>query len=206
MQDRVVINPYTRLPVKKQGKITILTGYPGTGKTSWIDAYIKLIPLQKNILDFSGEYRHFGVKTIEVTESRSVDNYRKEFKFTVVNKWEKVIVFSEAGAYIKNNKKPDSEMSLIIKEARKRGNWLFLDFHSLSEINIDLLKVSDFLILKKQPMEPLAQIKKFLHYREIKDAYNQVMAIPCNCPGEKCFCGNRYTYRKIDIKKLTMIN
>lgn len=190
----VHINPYTHKPVRKDGFITFLEGATGHGKTTWIQDYISKVPLPKFGLDISGEYAKFGIKQTNLPPVKdAIINAANEFKYKMLNKWESVIIFSEAGIYFKNKKQMDYEISLILKEARKRGNWIFMDFHKLSEIPIDMLALSDKLVMKKATMETLPQIKKFFHYPEIKEKYIAVMDST-----------NKYATEIVHTKKLTI--
>lgn len=186
------INPYTRKPVTRDGWIDFYFGQTGSGKTTGIkNALIKSsCPLPKFAFDLSGEYAQFGVKPVDL-KGRTIKQAAYDFRNLMINKWESVIIFSEAGIYFKNRQQMDEEMSLILKEARKRGNWVFMDFHKLSEIPVDMLGLSDRLVMRKTTMETGTQIKKFYHYREIIDSYRSVMADT-----------NRFAVREIYTKKL----
>lgn len=196
-----LINPYTGKPVTKDGFVYFFEGSTGTGKTTLIQSIITRIPLNKTGIDFSGEYTKFGIKPIKL-DGRSPKKVGLELIGKYCDLWETVIVLSEAGIYVDNKGKMDDRLKMLLKEARKRGNWIFADFHKLSEIDIGALGLSDRLYMKRSTMETMAQIKKFFHYIEIERAYREVMNDTKHVviKGRKYYIGTR----SVDTKRLTL--
>ena len=118
------------------------------------------------------------------------------------NCWEKVIILSEMGEYVSNTGELNPSAKFLLKEARKLGNWIFGDYHKLSEININALGVGDILYMKRSSMETMAQLKKFFHYKEIEQGYREVMNDQTHVivKGRVYWIGTR----RIDLKNLTL--
>lgn len=167
------INPFTRRPVSVQGKVWFLFGTTGTGKTTFIQEQLKKIPLKKNIFDIDNEYTDFGTKAFD--RKKPLLESSTEFKKQVCGLWENAIIFSEAGIFFTHMTGFDLEMREILKGARRRGNFVFFDFHSLSEIPIGMLKYCNYLVMKKTALETKQQLQKFSQYPEIMEKYKEVM-------------------------------
>ena len=170
------INPFTKKPVRVQGRVFFLCGTTGTRKTSFIREKIYSIPLPKRILDIDGEFLDFGAKQIDRKINSSLNFHADKFKRDVCGLWEHVLVFSEAGLFFTHGTGADLEMREILKGARRRGNFVFFDFHSLSEVPVDMLKFCNYLVIKKTVMETQQQLRKFSTYPEIGNAYRKVMS------------------------------
>ena len=169
------INPFTRRQVENEGRVYFLFGTTGTGKTTLIKKYLKALSRQKTFaFDIDNEYTDLTGKRFDRKKAK-LEDQAAEFKSKVSELWEHNFVFSEAGIFFTHHEGYDMEMREILKSARRRGNHVFFDFHSLSEIPIAMLKFCNYLIMKKTVMETLPQIKKFSAYPEIIQNYREVM-------------------------------
>jgi len=166
------INPFTKKPVFKEGRVIFMAGTTGTGKTTFTIENISKLPLPKYFFDIDGEFLKFGSQ--KVSREVNLEIQAEKFKQLVSPKWESVFVFSESGIFFQHGSN-DIYMREILKSARRRGNWIFFDFHSLSEIPVFFLKFCNYLVIKKTVMETREQINKFKHYKPIMDAYKKVM-------------------------------
>lgn len=180
-------NPNTGKVVKVEGEVNILIGRTGTGKTTYIRKALEVIPLKKEIFDIDNEYRDFGTIPLKRTEKKSLEDFADEFKNKICSVWESVIVLSEAGIFITNNGNVDMAMRELLKGARKRGNFVFLDFHKLSEVNVNILTFANRIIIKKTQFETKAQINKFSHYpiivesmRTVQNSSNEFSTVSIN--------------------------
>lgn len=169
------LNPFTGKPVEIQGRIFFICGTTGTRKTTFIREKLSQIKLPKRIFDIDGEYLDFGSKRIDRKINSDLNFHKNSFKKNVCEVYETAIVFSEAGIFFTHHSSMDLEMREILKGARKRGNWVFFDFHSLSEIPIDMLKFCNYLVMKKTSMETKQQLSKFSIYPQIFLAYKKIM-------------------------------
>ena len=198
-----LINPHTGKPVRKDGFVYYVEGSTGTGKTELIKKIVNQIPLKRTGIDFSGEYKKLGIKTTPLG-SANPKKVGLHLIAQLQNVWESVIILSEMGEYVSNQGDLNPSAKFVLKEARKRGNWIFGDFHKLSEININALGVGDILYMKRSTGETLPQLKKFFHYIEIEQGYREVMKdqTHVNVNGRTYWIGTR----KIDLKNLTLKN
>jgi len=161
------INPFTRKPVQQEGRVIELAGTTGTGKTTFIKETISKAPLPKYIFDIDGEYKMFKNYGKPINRSIGLMENIQLFKKQVAPLWESVIVFSEAGLLFAHGEANDLEMRELFKSARRRGNLLLLDYHALSEIPIETLRYTNYLVLKKNVMQTKSQLNKFAAYPEI---------------------------------------
>lgn len=156
-----------------EGRVYFLFGTTGTGKTTFIQEKLDKIPLPKKIFDLDGEFSKYGAKQIN---DKDVPNEMAKFKNDVSRLKNHCIVFSEAGMFFAHGESAtfDFTMRRILKSARRYGNFVFFDFHSLSEVPTKMLKFCNFLIMKKTSMETYAQIMKYKHYTELIKRYKKV--------------------------------
>ena len=172
------INPFTRRQVENEGRVYFLFGTTGTGKTTLIKKYLKALSRQKTFaFDIDNEYTDLTGKRFDRKKAK-LEDQAAEFKSKVSELWEHNFVFSEAGIFFTHHEGYDMEMRELLKSARRRGNNVFFDFHSLSEIPIGMLKFCNYLVMKKTVMETLPQVKKFAAYPEIIEKYKAVMRHP----------------------------
>lgn len=170
----VYINPYTKKPVTIEGRVFFMCGTTGTGKTTFTKNQISKLPLEKIAFDIDGEFK--GIANCFPIDKKKITKSVESFKQNVSPMWQKAIIFSEAGLFFTHNSGIDFEMREILKSARRRGNFVFFDFHSLSEVPIEMLKYCNFLVIKKTIMETKQQLSKFSAYPEILNRYKKVMA------------------------------
>ena len=150
-----------------EGRVIIMTGATGTGKTTNIKEIISQIPLPKYFIDKDGEYKEFNSYWVN---GHSIKKAFASMKNMLKDKENYAAVFSEAGIYMTHNEGDDEEMREILKSARRRGGWLCLDFHGLSEVPLWTLKYCNYLYIKKTVMESASQLKKWKDYPEIMEA------------------------------------
>lgn len=191
-QNEVYINPETGRPVRVPGGVYLFAGATGGGKTTLIRDMIKLLPLPKEIFDADGEYRLWTPQLDRYDEKREdiLEDLAVDFKRRVAPLAERVIVFSEAGMFVRN-RFMSFQVLEIIKSARRRGNFVFMDFHSISEINKDVLRVMDYLYIKKHGLESSEDLRKFSKYPSIIKALTEVQS-----------SSNKFEYRIITRQNL----
>lgn len=132
----------------------------------------KMIKRRNFILDWNSEYTEFKNS---FTGNNDKDTFMNEviLKTSADNSCCNV-VFEEATMFIRDVGVPDGRIMNLLSRRFHTKNLNIFIFHLIKKINIDILGMTDFLIILRTEDKPEAIYKKFSDYPKIIEAYEDV--------------------------------
>jgi ABC-type Na+ transport system ATPase subunit NatA len=151
----------------EDGKVILLVGQRGCGKTTFIRDLIKGVNREALFIhDVGGNFRDLYDKP-----NLKIDDFKK----SVTNVKEAVIVFEEATIFF--NHSPQQDTTDFLVTSRYRKNTIFFVFHSVRKLPWFILDLSDYIILFKTKDKPSVIAEKF-EDENINEIYTRVNASP----------------------------
>ena len=131
----------TRMATTEKGKLWIVTGFTGTGKTTFVKRLISKVP-DPVIFDVNNEYnrpQYYG-DTLP-----AVDDWLEHINRNVRNK---IVIVDEATIFFKTSGSGKKLTEALVRK-RHTGNTYILNFHFLGSVPNDVLAFANYFVLFK---------------------------------------------------------
>lgn len=151
---------------EKEYRSVLLIGKPKAGKSTWAKARIKKVKGKKIIYDINNEYPNDG--GIFIPFDRFLD--------LVSSVRDHFIFIEEATIYI-SNKSDFKAIREIMVSRRHRNNTIFLTFHSLQQVPLNILAAVDLVVLF-HTNDNYELVRKKFGNTKIFTAFNMLKRMP----------------------------
>lgn len=146
--------------MKFRGKVFIVVGARGNGKSHFVKKCTQHVHESRfRVYDVQGEYYDDDDEPLPDMD---------EFLSEVIHLRESVIVFEEATVFF-SNKGCDKKIRKLLVSARHDKNTVFLLFHSIRSIPLELYELTDYVVIfNTLDIEDIVEKKHSLLYKQWK--------------------------------------
>lgn len=145
-------------------KCIIIAGGTGSGKTTLVKKYIATSKRKKLIYDVNNEYGYPYVKM-------------DDFLRSAIKAENSLIVFEEATIFFRTSG-VDNELREMLVRKRHTNNVFLFNFHSLSQVPLEILMFCDYFIIKKTNDQISQMERKYRGNLPIFKAFQEVHNSP----------------------------
>lgn len=147
-----------------RGKVTIVCGTRGTGKTTFLKSIIQKTKIPYFVYDFHGDW---NAKPVDMDQFIEMCNKAKNCNF----------IFEDATSYCSQGGIKHTFRRAITR-SRGQGVNIYLVFHSLRLIPLDIFEMADYLILFKTKDQTERITGRFMDFPHILTAYHEIRSNP----------------------------
>lgn len=189
------------LIMSRLNKLWTIVGAKGTGKTTFLNNTNPSLPpgiIQKWMDARKGRpdervliidtVDHPSYREFQIIEPEHIAHWKKGVKRIIVNqsKFDKLfrvmqtdlincmVVCEDSTKYIRNNQKINDDLNNFMTDIKQKNIDLLFTYHSIGMANLDIVRMTDILVLFKSPDPPAGA--KFGQLATVRSAYQQVMS------------------------------
>jgi len=187
--------------MNRLNKLWTVVGAKGTGKTTFLNNTDSKLPaglIQKwmNARKGRADERtliidtldHPAYRNYQIIEPEHILAFKRGVKRIIVNqtKFDRLfsimkndlfncmVVCEDSTKYIRNNVKVSDDLNNFMTDIKQKNIDLVFTYHSLGMVNLDVVRMTDVLVLFKSPDPPTGN--KFGQLNQVKKAYTEIMA------------------------------